>query len=118
MQRLALADRHFPALLRGDKIQTVRWREGRVGVGPLVFYSETESGREVEVWVTRCTRMPLGDVAAFLSKTKEWPDDVMLAGMRAHYPGISLRDVVDVIEHLSPEETRSRRSSVSSPPSS
>ncbi len=43
--------------------------------------------------------MPLASVAAYLGKSDEWPDDVMLAGMREHYPGIELNDIVQVVEH-------------------
>lgn len=43
--------------------------------------------------------MPLSSVAAYLGKSANWPDDVMLEGMREHYPAITLSDIVQVIEH-------------------
>ena len=49
--------------------------------------------------------MPLCEAAAFLGKTKEWPVDVMLADMRAHYPHIQLTDIVQVVEHYTPDES-------------
>jgi len=43
--------------------------------------------------------MPLALAAPYLGSSEEWPDEVMLAGMREHYPDIELSDVVQVIEH-------------------
>jgi hypothetical protein len=53
----------------------------------------------VVVNVLRRSDMPLTSVAAYLGKADEWPDDAMLPGMREHYPGIELSDIVQVIEH-------------------
>lgn len=108
MQSLALADQHFPALRRGDKTQTIRFNEGKPLAGPLRFYSESTADLDAVVWVTRCTSMPLARVAAFLRKESDWPDEIMLTGMRQYYPEITLDDVVEVVEHLSPEETKRR----------
>lgn len=58
------------------------------------------------VWVTRCTDMAQRDAAAFVGRQDEWPDAVMLGGMREHYPTITLDDVMQVLEHLTPGETR------------
>ena len=48
--------------------------------------------------VTNCTDLPLSKAAAFVGKQDEWPDEVMLAGMREHYPEIELSSTVQVIE--------------------
>ena len=58
--------------------------------------------------VTACTSMPLSKAAAFLGRETEWPDEVMLTGMREHYADIELTDMVDVIAHLTPRETEDR----------
>jgi len=104
MQRLPLADRHFPALLEGEKLQTIRWNEGPVTTGPLIFYLETDERLEVSVEVTRCSRMPLEAVGTFLGKEDEagWSGLSMLEGMRRHYPDIAAGDLVDVIEYRVP----------------
>ena len=57
------------------------------------------------VRVVRVASMPLADVANFLGMEAEWPPEIMLEGMREHYSEIHLDDVVQVIEHLSPEES-------------
>jgi hypothetical protein len=62
----------------------------------------------VVVWVTRTTEMPLSEAAAFVGRKDEWPKPVMLKGMREHYPEIAWNDIVHVIEHLTPAETRTR----------
>jgi hypothetical protein len=42
--------------------------------------------------------MPLCDAASFVGREEDWPDSVMLAGMREHYPEIELTSIVQVIE--------------------
>lgn len=46
--------------------------------------------------------MPLSEVASFVGKTDEWPDQIMLEGMREHYPEIKLSSIVQVIEYRVP----------------
>jgi hypothetical protein len=52
--------------------------------------------------------MPLSSAAAAVGRAEEWPKEVMLAGMREHYPEIEWNDSVQVVEHLTPDETRRR----------
>jgi hypothetical protein len=40
-----------------------------------------------------------------VGKQDIWPDAVMLSGMREHYPEIELDDIVQVVEHLTPQQT-------------
>ena len=40
-----------------------------------------------------------------LGKQEEWPDEVLLEGMREHYPEIRLSSEVQLITHLTPAET-------------
>jgi len=109
MQRLALAARLFPLLARGEKTSTIRWRETQIEPGPMAYFCEDDPNERAVVLVTRCTNMPLTEVAAFVGKAEEWPDDVMLDGMRKHYPEIELTDVVQVVEHLTPEQTAAQQ---------
>jgi len=60
------------------------------------------------VWVTRCTDIPSSEAAAFVGMRDQSPDDVMLSSMREHYPLIELSEIVQVIEHMTPAETRER----------
>lgn len=99
MQRLEVVARLFPQVLSGEKTSTIRWREATIVPGPMMYVCQDDPHRTAIVEVTRCTPMPLREVASFLDKTDVWPDDVMLAGMREHYPTIGLSDRVDVIEH-------------------
>jgi hypothetical protein len=105
MQKLDVVERLFPLVLTGEKISTIRFGEQHIIVGPMVYWCEGSSTRTATVWVRRCTDMPLFEAAEFLGKTEEWPDEVMLEGMRAHYPGIQLSDTVQVVEHYNPKES-------------
>lgn len=98
MQTLQVVGRLFPLILSGEKTSTIRFREPRIVPGPMRYVCDA-SGQHLIVNVLKCTDMPLASVAAYLEKTDEWPDDVMLSGMREHYPGIELCDIVQVVEH-------------------
>jgi hypothetical protein len=99
IQTLEVVGRLFPLVLSGEKTSTIRFREPRIVPGPMRYVCSDDSGKTAVVNVTKCTDMPLASVAAYLGKTDEWPDDVMLSGMREHYPDIELSDIVQVIEH-------------------
>jgi len=98
VQTLALADRLFPLLLSGEKTSTIRWREQPVVIGPLTFICVEEQSNTADVIVSRCTTMPLRDAPSFLNYGDEWSGDVMLNGMKEHYPDIELKSIVQVIE--------------------
>lgn len=78
---------------------TIRWRERRIVPGPMRYVCDGDTATTAVVDVVRCTDMPLASVAGYLGKSDIWPDAVMLAGMREHYPAIVLTDIVQVIEH-------------------
>lgn len=99
IQTLGIVPRLFPEVLSGQKTSTIRWREQRIVPGPMRYVCDGD-GRSVTVTVVRCTDMPLASAATYLGKTEEWPPDVLLAGMREHYPQIELTDIVQVIEHI------------------
>ena len=104
-QSLPLAERLFGPLLNCEKRATIRWRESTIEPGLMEYYSEVTPESRVAVWVTGCDTMALSEVAAFLGKQDDWPDDVMLSGMREHYPEIQLHDRVQVVSHLTPQES-------------
>lgn len=106
MQTLHVVARLFPLVLSGVKTSTIRWRETRIAPGYMTYVCDGGPAKTAVVWVTRCTDLPLSDVAAFLGREADWPDPVMLAGMREHYPEIELADIVQVVEHLTPAQTR------------
>lgn len=108
MQWLEVVPRLFPQVENGNKRSTIRWRERPIVPGYMRYVCAGDPDRTVVVWVTRITSMPLRNAAAFVGRQDEWPDQVMLAGMREHYPGIELDDEVQVIEHLTPAETQAR----------
>ena len=109
MQQLAVVARLFPLIVSGEKTSTIRWRETKIEPGPMTYFCESDPAKRAVVLVTRCKCMPLAEVATFLGRADEWPDDVMLEGMREHYPEIELTDVVQVIEHLTPEKTAAQQ---------
>ena len=102
MQRLGVVPRLFEEILAGRKTSTIRFREGPIVPGPMLYVCDGAPERRVVVEVTRVTAMPLSAVAATLGREREWPPTVMLEGMREHYPGIGLADEVCVIEHTAP----------------
>lgn len=115
MQSLGVVPRLFPLIETGEKTSTIRWRETRIEAGYLRYVCDGSPSRTTVVWVTRCTDLPLSEAAAFVGKEQEWPKEVMLEGMREHYPEIEWNDPVQIIEHLTPEQTRQRADFPSSP---
>ncbi|MCU1368394.1 MAG: hypothetical protein JWN39_4033 [Ilumatobacteraceae bacterium] len=104
-QELEVVARLFPAVLAGTKRSTIRWREAEIKPGLMRYICAEDVGLTTIVWVERVTSMPLADAAAFLGMGAEWPPEIMLQGMREHYPDIHLDEIVQVIEHLTPEES-------------
>ncbi len=105
MQKLDVVNRLFPLLITGEKTSTIRFNEQRIHIGPMTYWCDGDSSKSVTVWVNRCTDMPLSNAAAYLNRVNEWPEDVMLKGMREFYPNIEISDIVQVIEHFNPIES-------------
>jgi hypothetical protein len=108
MQSLRVVGRLFPDILSGKKRSTIRWREQRITPGYMRYIHHDDPSRTVVIWVTRCTDMPLSQAASYLGRETEWPKEVMLEGMREHYPAIAWDDEVQIVEHLTPRETACR----------
>lgn len=108
MQELGVVARLFPLIEAGEKISTIRWRETSIVPGYMHYVCDGDANRIAIVWVTRCTDLRLSEAAAFVGRESEWPQEVMLPGMREHYPQIGWTDIVQVIEHLTPAQTKRR----------
>lgn len=105
MQQLTLVPRLMPAVRSGEKTSTIRWQEGDITTGPLRLVNQHDETDAVIVWVKQVDTLRLSEVAATLGKQEEWPDEVLLEGMREHYPEIRLSSEVQLITHLTPAET-------------
>jgi hypothetical protein len=108
MQQLTLVPRLMPDVRHGVKTSTVRWQEGDIVTGPLKLVNEQDRADTVIVWVTGIETLRLNEVAARLGKEDEWPDAVLLEGMREHYPEIRLSSEVQLITHLTPVQTQQK----------
>ncbi|MEQ1704165.1 MAG: hypothetical protein ABMA25_29000 [Ilumatobacteraceae bacterium] len=103
---LQVVARLFPAVMSGAKRSTIRWREAEIRPGLMRYVGVGDPSQTTVVRVVRVTSMPLADAAGYLGTEDEWPPPAMLAGMREHYSDIELHDIVQIIEHLSPDESR------------
>ncbi|OON38827.1 hypothetical protein BTJ39_16685 [Izhakiella australiensis] len=108
MQYLEIVPRLIPAVRNGTKRHTIRWQEGAVRCGPLTYINQQDPSERLVVWVTEVKTMSLSQAADYLGMSAEWPDPIMLAGMREHYPAIELDSAVVIIHHLSPAATQAR----------
>ena len=86
----------------------VRFLKGRSRAKCLAYRGSCAAKNRRSLWkrkvvVTCVETMKFSDVADRMGKAKEWPDDVLLQGMREHYPAIELESEVVVIHHLPPD---------------
>ncbi|MDT0353059.1 ASCH domain-containing protein [Pseudonocardia charpentierae] len=109
-------DSRFPALLRGEKTDTIRLDEGDIEPGFLCYVNWPFEDQRVVVYVTSVEYLPLREVAGRTRDDVEQPTpEELLDRMRVYYPQITLDTVVLYVEHLTPEETRRRWSGVTPP---
>jgi hypothetical protein len=101
IQTLELVDDRFPALFTGEKINTVRWNEGDIKEGYLLYYASKNPKWRTLVWVTKSQRIPMNKIAHLYGMT---PDE-LCSVMQRHYPGIKQDTVILFIEHLTPQQT-------------
>ncbi|MBN33994.1 MAG: hypothetical protein CMM46_04315 [Rhodospirillaceae bacterium] len=106
MQSLGVVGRLFPEILNGSKTSTTRWRELRIEPRRMTCICDDDPSSTVVVWITRRTDFPLRDAAALVDHEDDWPNHVMLAGMREHYRDITLDDTTQIVEHLPPDQTK------------
>ncbi len=99
IQTLELVDRRWPALLNGEKTDTIRWKEGMIKPGLLKYVACGDRNTTAWVWVVSVRKMLLKDVP------NEPDKQDLLKRMQKHYPAITLTTEIDFIEHLSVPET-------------
>lgn len=103
MQSLMIVPRLLPEVRAGHKLHTIRWREPEIVPGIMLYVNTQDASDTVQVVVTCVETMKLSDVADRMGKSQEWPDQVLLQGMREHYPAIVMDSEVEVIYHLPPD---------------
>lgn len=101
IQTLELADSLFPQLLAGEKTRTLRWREGDVRPGYLLYYSYDNPAWKVLVWVTGCREAPMSEMAPLYDMSPE----SLHKAMSRHYSEIEIDSPVTLVEHLTPLQT-------------
>lgn len=94
--------RLIPDVRSGKKQHTIRWGEEKIIPGPMQYVNADEDSDTLVVQVTQVKTMKLCSVARYLGWLEEWPDEVLLSGMREHYPDIRIDSEVAVIHHLVP----------------
>jgi hypothetical protein len=109
-------DSRFPALLRGEKTDTIRLDEGDIEQGSLCYQNWPFEDQRVVAYVTSVEHLPLREVAGRTRDDAEQPTpEELLDRMRVYYPRITLGMVVLYVEHPTPEETRRRWPGVTPP---
>ena len=103
MQSLMIVPRLLPEVRAGLKLHTISWQEPEILPGPMLYVNLQDAADTVLVVVTHVETMRLFDVASRMGKSAEWPDRVLLQGMREHYPAIVMDSEVMVIYHLPPD---------------
>lgn len=102
IQTLELVDRRWPALLSGEKLDTIRLNEGEVELGLLRYIACDDKTKQAYVWVTHVEYMPLKAVP------NEPDKDDLLRRMKMHYPNIELDTEILFVAHLSVEQTKEK----------
>lgn len=101
IQKLELVDDRFPAIFTGKKTNTLRWQEGDIKLGYLVFYASNNPKWKTLVWVINVNFIPMDKIAYVYDMT---PEDLHKAMLR-HYPDIKIDSEVVFVEHLAPQQT-------------
>ncbi len=101
LQTLELSDVLFPSLLRGEKNNTLRWNEGDIKEGYLIFYATTNPEYKALVWVTNVQNYLMPNIAPYYKMSAE----ELHISMLKHYPDIKIDSEVARITYLSPRET-------------
>ena len=102
IQELELVDDRFPAIYTGEKANTLRWQEGDIEPGYLIFYATNNHHWKTLVWVTNVKSTPMDEISYIYDMT---PEELHKA-MQRHYPDIKIDSDVVFVEHLSPQEIK------------
>lgn len=103
IQKLKLVDRRFPALMAGEKTDTIRWNEGVVETGLLLYEGCDDLSLQTTVWVTDVLFIPLRKVSEEVGSGESL--EYILSSIRVHYPDITLDTEIMLVKHLTPAET-------------
>lgn len=101
IQKLELAKDLFPKMISGAKTNTLRWNEGIIEEGFLLFYAENNINLSATVWVNRVTTSSMKNFACKYNMSAK----ALHSSMLRHYPDIKIDSIVSFIEYLSPEKT-------------
>lgn len=101
MQELELLDRFFPDVFDGVKRRTLRWGDGEIAEGFLLFRASRSPDLKTLVWVTSVEKHSFETAAPLYQMTVS----ELLASMKTHYPAIDGTAELQLVNHLSPKET-------------
>lgn len=105
VQRLELVDRLFDDIFSGKKKNTKRYKDKKITEGYLLYEASENNQLRALVWVTNVETMPLFEVVKRVEEERNTSVDDLLRRMRSHYPDISLDTRIEVVMHLTPNET-------------
>ena len=108
-QWLHLVERRWPALVNGEKTSTLRFNEGFVHKGFLVYKDCPKEQWTEVVYVTRVYYVPLRQALEIDGFDEHTPDiETGLRQMRAFYPNITLETPLLLAQHLGAPETKQK----------
>lgn len=111
MQTLDLVERRWEALLSGEKLDTIRYKETRIAPGLFVYKNSPYTGKYCVVYATNVMDLKLRDVLKYAKDIDyKQNEENLLQQMKLHYPEITLDTVIQYIQHLSPDETKEKYS--------
>jgi len=101
--KLQLVNRRWDALLKGEKLDTIRFNEGDVKAPCFIEYENCDyPDKKAIVYAYSSQYILLRDVPNETNK------EDFLHRMKMHYPDITLDTEILFIEHISVEETKSK----------
>tara|TARA_Y100000590_G_scaffold240758_1_gene270773 strand:- start:520 stop:843 length:324 start_codon:yes stop_codon:yes gene_type:complete len=101
--KLKLVNRRWDALLNGEKLDTIRLKEGKVRTPCFIEYENCDyPEKKAIVYAYSSEYILLKDVPNEPNK------EDFLNRMKRHYPDITLNTEILFIEHLSVDETKSK----------
>lgn len=109
IQRLELVDRLFDDVFSGKKRNTKRYKDKAIQEGHLLYEASEDPQLKALVWVTGVEPMLLSEVKKKVEDEKSASLDDLLRRMRSHYPEINLDTQIEVVKHMTPLETYTKK---------